>query len=1024
MADAEERLFRRVPKLDEDYSTWALLFEAHLISKELVQPIEEPPPPEREAAALERYNRKDRKALAEIILGVKAPHLPTLAEAKTTRQAWDALQEALQSNTSARKVQLTRELATLRMGEGEALMAYVGRAKTLRAELAGAGHPVGEDTAVTLVLADLPRVYETVTTVLLAAEVSLQWNQLLPALLPVEVEQKEAAQKGGGEPSTAYGAYNSAGSRGRGGPRGPVDPAAMQLVCWYCNKRGHCRHKCLKLTANKKRRGGTGGGRDRGPDNGPSGAVVFAVTVRNTHPPIAGQVAASSQSESRSRGQHTWIINSVASHQMTNKSSNLANYMPTGGFSVTLANGETAEAVVKGSLLLSPQTGVQVTLGEMLYVPSLADNFLSVRVVTRHGGEVKFIGDTCTVHSPTQLVLTGMSNPRNQYEVVMEAPTAAVAYGQASSEVARLWNRRFCHLSAANLRTVSTLVDGIAPLRTSDVQPTEGVLCHPCVVGRMHAEPSQSSDAHTSKLKLIHMDLVGPLPASLGRALHFVAILDDYSELAVASTLKAKSDAGTAVQAWIRQLELQAGARVSRVRCDRAGELGFTEMRAFYARRGIRLEATAAHTPQQNGKAERLKRTLMERVHSVLAEAWLGKKLWAEALMAVIFTRHRAPTSDGKATPYNRFDGKVPEVACLRVWGSVACALKPKEQQRKLQRKPMIGRVVGYAAGGHAYRVYNPASRKVVVRRDVVADEASVSGREKTRFPPAGWAPDSGSDSTPETDDHSHTTTEEPDSAPSQPDSPRSTTNEPEEVEQVPENSPSQPTRGDPKFSTFGGGRYPERLRRPKRFFDDEPGSASQTVMTALNCEALRTVPATVKEAMARPDAHLWREAMPDELRSLAENDAWELVDLPPGAKLTGSRWVFDLKRDAAGNVLRYKARFVVLGFTQKPGVDYDEIWAPTPSKATMRAVLAIASARDMELHCLDIKTAYLNALVDKDVYVEQPEGFAVGSKLMCHILRAVYGCKQASRPWGSHFAATLTKAGAVRAAADPCLFV
>jgi len=198
MVDAEDRSFRRVPKLDEDYNTWALLFMAHLVTKELAQPIEEPPLPEREAAALERYNRKDRKALAEIILGAKAQHLPTLAEARTARQAWAELAEAFQSKTSARKVQLTRELATLRMGVGEALMTYVGRAKTLRAELGGAGHPVGEDTAVMHVLAGLPPAYKTVTTVLLAAGVSLQWDQLLPALLPVEVEQKEAAHKGGG----------------------------------------------------------------------------------------------------------------------------------------------------------------------------------------------------------------------------------------------------------------------------------------------------------------------------------------------------------------------------------------------------------------------------------------------------------------------------------------------------------------------------------------------------------------------------------------------------------------------------------------------------------------------------------------------------------------------------------------------------------------------------------------------------------------------------------------------------------
>ena len=398
-------------------------------------------------------------------------------------------------------------------------------------------------------------------------------------------------------------------------------------------------------------------------------------------------------------------------------------------------------------------------------------------------------------------------------------------------------------------------------------------------------------------------------------------------------------------------------------------------MQEFYSRRGIRLEPTAAHTPQQNGKAERLNRTLMERVRSILAEAELGEELWAEALMAVVYTRNRGPTSDGRATPFELGHDKRPDVACLRVWGSVAYALKPKGQQRKLQPKTMAGRVVGYAAGGHAYRVYNPASRKVVVRRNIVADETSVRAPGKTSAPPAGMAPDSGADMTAETDDQSNTTTGTPDSAPSQPDSPPPTPSPSEPVDQVPKTS-ADPTRGGPNSSTFGRGRYPERLRRPKRFFDDEPGAASQAVMTAFTSEALRTVPATVTEAITRPDAHLWREAMQDELRSLAENNAWEMTDLPPGAKLTGSRWVSDLKLDAAGNVVRYKARFVARGFTQKPGVDYDEVWAPTPAKATVRAVLALAAARGMEIHCLDIKTAYLNAMLDKDVYVAQPEGY------------------------------------------------
>jgi len=388
----------------------------------------------------------------------------------------------------------------------------------------------------------------------------------------------------------------------------------------------------------------------------------------------------------------------------------------------------------------------------------------------------------------------------------------------------------------------------------------------------------------------------------------------------------------------------------------------------------------------------------MERVRSILAVSELGEELWAEALMAVVSTRNRGPTGDGRATPLELLHGKRPDFACLLVWGSVENALKPKGQQRKLQPKNMVRRVVGCRAEGHAYRVYNPVSRKVVVRWDVFAEETSVRAPGSTSSAAAGMAPESDTDLTARTDNQSNATTGPPDSAPSQPDSPPQTPSYSEPVDHAPKTS-SDAKRGGPISSTFGGGRYPERWPRPKRFFGDGLGAASQAVMSAFTSEALRTVPVTVKEAMARPDAHLWREAMQDELRSLAEKNAWEMMDPPPGAQLTGSRWVFDLKRDAAGNTVPYKAWFVVRGFTLKPGVDYDEVWAPTPANVTVRAVLALAAARGVEINCLDINTAYPNSILDKEMYVKQPHGYEVGgNKLVCRILRAVYGCKQASR--------------------------
>ena len=739
MADAEDRSFRRVPKLDEDYNTWALLFKAHLVTKELSEPLEEAAPPERETAALERYNRKDKKALAEIILGVKSQHLPTLAEAHSAREAWDALAKAFQSKTSARKVQLTRELATLKMHEGEALMTYVGRAKALRAELAGAGHPVGEDTAVMHVLAGLPPAYKTVTTVLLAAGVSLQWDKLLHALLPVEVEQKESASKRNGEPSMAYSAYQAGGGRGAFGAQ--TQPTPKQITCWYCNKQGHRRHQRRKLQADKKRQHGRAVSHGRPDGHGQAGAVAFTATVMPTVQRGAAIARAANQSESGHHSQDTWIIDSGASHHMTKNYHGFTNYITTPGFAVVLATGAKIYAQGMGTLRLRPTTGEEVLLEDALYVPGLATNLFSVRAATKRGGLVEFVGDCCEVSAaPSHVVMRARPNDQNQYALELTvAATAAVAYGQTSSEAARLWHRRYSHLSAANSRLVSTLVRGMTALRSADVAPTEGAICQPCVKGRLHAAPFHPTVVNTSKLELVHTDLVGPFPPSLGKACHFVALLDDATELAVASPIRTKGDAGKAVQSWIAQLELQAGARVKRVRCDGAGELASTNMVDFYSRRGIRLEPTAAHTPQQNGKAERLNRTLVERLRCLMMEAALGPEFWAEALQTVIYTRNRAPTSDGRATPLERFNGRKPDVGGFRVWASRAYALKPKLQQCKLLSKVMVGRIVGNAAGGHAYRIYDPATRKVVVGRDVVADEAPVDDTGRARPLPFLW---------------------------------------------------------------------------------------------------------------------------------------------------------------------------------------------------------------------------------------------------------------------------------------------
>jgi len=185
------------------------------------------------------------------------------------------------------------------------------------------------------------------------------------------------------------------------------------------------------------------------------------------------------------------------------------------------------------------------------------------------------------------------------------------------------------------------------------------------------------------------------------------------------------------------------------------------------------------------------------------------------------------------------------------------------------------------------------------------------------------------------------------------------------------------------------------------------------------------TPPKTRTDALTRRDAHLWQQAMDEEMASLRDANAWELLALPSGATTTGGRWVFDFKRDANGTVTRYKARYVAQGYTQRAGVDYMDVWAPCPARATVRAVMAMVAADDLELHVIDIKTAYLNAPMDMDVYVQQPEGYEVGAPgTVARLRHALYGCKQAGRLWGNQCHKTLTDFGAERSTADPTMYV
>jgi hypothetical protein len=141
-----------------------------------------------------------------------------------------------------------------------------------------------------------------------------------------------------------------------------------------------------------------------------------------------------------------------------------------------------------------------------------------------------------------------------------------------------------------------------------------------------------------------------------------------------------------------------------------------------------------------------------------------------------------------------------------------------------------------------------------------------------------------------------------------------------------------------------------------------------------------------------------WRKAMMEEMDSIEENGTWSLIDLPPGRKSIGVKWVFKVKRDEHGTVSKHKARLVVKGYAQRYDIDYDEVFTPVTQLDLVRFLIALVAHEGWVVHHMDVKSAFLNDDLQEEVYVEQPSGFIVADKehKVIKLKKALYGLHQA----------------------------
>lgn len=829
------------------------------------------------------------------------------------------------------------------------------------------------------------------------------------------------------------GGGRSGGSMGGQGGRSNGKP-----VCNHCKRVGHLKRDCWKLK--REQNAGHGGGQDRLAlvvDHGASGPT-------NKKAPVKGKIP--------------FVMDSGATAHMVSSTSGLTNVKPTSG-DVTLADGKKVASIGTGQLDMVAMDvfgmPVPVTLHDVLIVPELNRSLLSVKKIIDKGGSVVIEPDGAFIEVCDTFITIHKSG--QLYEVEMEHEEAYHAEEVACAAVApEVWHARIGHRNQDDMRRLGELDVGFPKGLSISSK------CDTCSVSKhVHASftpsPEQRAEA---PLDLVHIDLIGPMQEeSLGGARYAFVAVDAYSRNIWVCGIKHKWQALEAIKQYDDEMSaLHGGRHIKAIRSDNGGEFSSKAFKVWCSRSGILHTFTGPYSPQQNGLCERAGGTLVATTRCLLEESGLGRELWGEAIKTAAYLMNRTPSRVlGGDTPYHRFLGRHARVDHLRVFGCRAYV--HVEGGKKLEPRAARMIMVGYdPTNNRCYRLYDPSTGKIARSVHVTFAENVFPARaqvatidvpheiitpmQEEQEPVGVDGPDGvGADR----GDGAHNDGGGNGGAAGNGHGGAGNNNGAggHEEKQQEGGNEDQEEKIDGGDDGAGQWKWSWSVERGAETFGHSTSDGRRTsnrimrrhqARVAINhdhafisADATLGDPRSFKEALESRDGPKWQQAMDEEFNALETNGTWTLCELPSGANLIGSKWVFKQKLNELGEVARYKARFVAQGFSQKPGQDYFDTFAPVARISSIRTILAIAAVQDWELEQMDVDNAFLQSSVNEDIYVKQPEGYQRhgpnGEMLVCKLSKSLYGIKQAPRNWHKELDDWLKEYGLEPSAVDPCVY-
>lgn len=643
-------------KGSDNYHTWSFAIQNVLAIKGL----------EKCLTGEETKDEKKTTCKAILSLSVETSIYVHIQKCETAVKIWDTLKNLYEDKGLSRKIGLLRYMISCRLEDCENMQQYVDKIVCASNKLTGIGFPMSNEWLGAILLAGLTESYRPFIMGIEASDGDIASDKIISKLLDSQSNDRTKGEALMGKKK--FKKKNNFGNK----------------KCFNCGSKKHLANKCDKKREN---------------DDTGKAKVAFSATFTGNQ-------------------QNVWYVDSGASSHMTPHAKLLKDMKSVNVSHIVSANNAKMMVKSAGNAILNLNK-TEIEVADVLHVPELAANLLSVCSIVEKGNSMLFDANGCTIkNDKNEIVAT--CKPKNGVYKFHGADGVCLLSKEKTS--ALTWHRRLGHI---NFQSMKKMRDGAVDGINFADDDTEIKKCETCAYGKQHRQPFKSSETQTSNiLEIIHSDLMGPMETqSIGHARYILTFIDDFSKKVFTFYLKSKSEALHKFMDFKIYVENQTERKIKIFRTDNGGEYCSSDFDDFCKRNGIQHQLTVAYTPQQNGVAERMNRTLVERAKCLLYDADLPKCFWGEAINMATYLINRSVCASHGKTPDEIFYGAKVDLSNLRIFGSSVMVHVPKEKRRKWDKKSERLIFVGYDSDTKAYRCINRDTRKLTVSRDVIFHE-------------------------------------------------------------------------------------------------------------------------------------------------------------------------------------------------------------------------------------------------------------------------------------------------------------